>query len=245
MAKHRGPDVILVGFGTSDALQITVEAQQAAVRAGRVLALDLPIRLRRMLERQGVDVRDLADLFDGRAYAEAYAAVANTVLATAEQKPPSVFLSQGSPLFMNSITRYLVAEAKRRELNVKTYPGVSPIDAIVADLGIDIGLAGLQTISARGFAAKPQRASTTMPLLLLEVAGLVGTGASAEAYGPLAAALKNQYPESQPMTLLNMPGNGQISRATVTVERFPELIPHIDTTSSLFVDVVRRPGGNT
>ena len=245
MAKGRMPDVILAGFGVSDSLQMTVEAQQAAVRVGRVLGLDVPVRLRQMLERQGVEVRELGELFEGREFAEAYAAIAETVLATAAQNPPAVFVSQGTPLLMNGITRYVVAEAKKRELTLKSYPGVSAIDAIVADLGIDLGTAGLQTISARAFAAKPAKVTANMPLLLLQAAGVAEGGASAEAYGPLAQALASLYPEAQPVTLLNMPGNGQVTRATVTVGRFAELIEHIDTTSSLFIDVVRRAQGAT
>jgi hypothetical protein len=83
MAGARLPDLILAGFGASDALQITVEAQQAVVRAGRVLALAIPARLRTLLERQGVEITDLDDRFAGAAAAEAYAATAAAVLAGA------------------------------------------------------------------------------------------------------------------------------------------------------------------
>jgi hypothetical protein len=211
------------------------------VRAGRVLALAPPPRLTQLLDRQGVTVTDLAHLLEGKDFAAGYAAIAETVLATAAQHPPAVFLSQGSPLLLNGVTRYLVAEAKKRDLTLKVYPAVSPIDAIVADLGIDVGGSGLQTIAARTFAAKPARVTSAMPLLLLQVAGVPGAAESAEAYGPLAQALGAVYSAEQPVTLLNMPGDGHISRATVTVERFGELVPHIDTSSSLFIDAVKRP----
>lgn len=245
MAENRGPDVILAGFGSSDALQLTVEAQQVAVRAGRILALDLPPRLKALLERQGVEVTDLASLYRPGAFAEAYAAIAETVLARAAADPPALFLSQGSPLLMNAVTRYLMVEAKKRGLAVRTYPAVSPIDAVVAELGVDVGLSGLQTLSARGFLAKPGLVNVRMPLLLLQVAGVTGGDVSAEAFGPLTLALAEIYPQSQPLTLLNMPGDGRVTRATVTVARFGELISHIDTSSSLFIDVARQPAPAT
>jgi hypothetical protein len=69
---------------------------------------------------------------------------------------------------------------------------------------------------------------------------MVEDGASAEAYGPLAQALASLYPGEEAITLLNMPGDGRVTRATVTVARFAELIPHVDSSSSLFLDAVRR-----
>ena len=245
MARARLPDLILAGFGASDALQITVEAQQAVVRAGRVLALGLPGRLRTVLERQGVEITDLDDRFAGAAAAEAYAATAAAVLARAEQDPPAVFLSQGNPLLLNAVNRYLVVEANKRKLTVRVYPGVSPVDAIVADLGIDVGRSGLQTLSARGLVDRPVSLNPMTPMLLLQLAGVATDGASAEAYGRLLAVLEHAYPPSQPVTMLNMPGDGRITRATVTIERFAELLPHIDASSSLFIDITRGQPANS
>jgi hypothetical protein len=239
MTTRRWPDVVLAGFG-SGASQLTIEAQQVAVRVGRALALDLPPRLKELLERQGVSVTELSGLFEDRPFAEAYAAVGETVLAHGRQAPPAVFLSQGSPLFLNAITRYIAAEAAKRGLSVRSYPGVSPVDAIVADLGIDVGQGGLQIISARGLVARPERVHTHAPLLVLQAGGVASPESSAEAFGPLARVLSMQYPPEHALTLLNMPGDGGVTRATVTVARFAELIPHIDNSSSLYLERAER-----
>jgi hypothetical protein len=238
MPRDRWPALILAGFGASDALQITLESYQLAVRIGRALSLGLPGRLGAALEAQGVEIAALDSLYDEADFPTSYARIAATVLARAEHDPPAMLLSQGSPLFLNGLTRYLVVEARKRELTTRVLPAVSPVDAIVADLGIDVGLAGLQTLSARGFAAR-RVAMPAMPLLLLQLAGVAGAGASAEAYGPLVQALGAVYAASQPVTLLNMPGDGRITRATVTLARFAELVPHIDASSSLFIDIAR------
>lgn len=240
MADVNGPRLILAGFGASSALQITVEAQQMAAHVGHVLSLGLPDRLRANLERQGVTVASLDELLDRDSFAEGYAAVAQAVLARAENDPPAMFISQGSPLFVNAITRYLVAEANRLEFGVRIFPGVSPVDAIVAEIGLDVGRAGLQTISASGLVARPAALNPRMPLLLLELAGVPAAGESAEAYGRLVEMLLADYPENQAVTLINMTGDGTISRATVTLTSFGELIPKIDASSCLFVDIRRR-----
>jgi hypothetical protein len=239
MAGAQWPNLVLAGFGASDPLQFTVAAQQAAVRIGRVLALGLPGRLKALLERQGVEVTDLAHLFTDRTFAEAYAAIAQAVLVRAEHDPPAMFISQGNPLLLNAVNRYLVVEAGRRGLTHRVLPGVSAIDAVVSELGVDVGRAGLQTLSARGLAARPAALNPRVPLLLLQLAGLADGNGSSAAYGPLVEALKGGYPDSQAITLLNMPGDGRVVRATVTLGRFGEFIPHIDASSSLFVDVAR------
>jgi hypothetical protein len=231
------PNLILAGFGTSNSLQITVEAQQTAVRLGRVLALGLPGRLKALLERQGVEVSDLAHLLAGKGFAEGYAAVAQVVLAGAEHDPPAMFLTQGNPLLQNALNRFLVTDARNRGLTLRVYPGVSPIDVVVSELGIDVGNAGLLALSARGLVARPAALNPRVPLLLLQVAGLAEGGASAEAYAPLPHLLGQAYPQSQPITLLNMPGDGRVVRATVALERFGAFIPHIDASSALFIDV--------
>ena len=240
MAADGSPQLILAGFGSSAPLQITLEAQQMANHVGHILGLGLPERLRAAFARQGIGVTPLDDLLDAGTTAEGYAAVGQAVLARAQQDPPAMFVSQGSPLFVNAITRYLATEAARLELQVRIFPGVSPVDVIVGEIGLDVGRSGLQTITGRGLVARPLALNPRMPLLLLELAGMAAQGGSAEAYGPLVQALLESYPPHQAVTLINLPGDGGISRATVTLAEFGELLPNIDLSSSLFIDIRRK-----
>lgn len=240
MAEAAGPKLILAGFGSSSALQLTVEAQQMAVHIGQVVSLNLPERLRALLARQGVTVTPLDDRFAGKPFAEGYAAVAQAVLSRAEKDPPAMFISQGSPLLVNAITRFLVAEATRLEMPLRVFPGVSPVDVVVAELGIDVGRSGLLTISAAGLLARPVALNPRIPLLVLELAGVRPEDASAEAYGPLVELLQAEYPQDQAITLVNMAGDGGITRSTVTLENFAQLLPNIEPSSCLFIDIRRR-----
>ena len=236
------PKLVLAGFGASSALQLTVEAQQMAVQIGQVVSLGLPERLRSLLTRQGVTVTPLDGMFGGKAFAEGYATVAQAVLSRAEKDPPAMFISQGSPLLVNAITRFLVAEATRLEMPLRIFPGVSPVDVVVAEIGIDVGRTGLLTITARGLVARPFALNPRVPLLLLELAGVCLEGASAEAHGPLVELLQAEYPASQAITLVNMGGDGGITRSTVALADFAELLPNIDPSSCLFIDIRRKTG---
>jgi hypothetical protein len=241
MAEAAGPALILAGFGSSSPLQMTLEAQQMAAHIGHVLSLGLPERLRLLLTRQGVEVTALDHLLAEKPFAEGYAAIGQVVLARARKDPPAMFISQGSPLFVNAVTRYLAAEAAGLKLAVRIFPGVSPVDVIVAEFGIDVGRAGLQTLTAGGLVARPAAISPRMPLILLQLAGLAAGGQSAEAYGPLVEVLQKVYPANQPITLVNMNGGGSIARLTVALEKFAELLPKIDLSSALFIDIRRKP----
>lgn len=240
MAEAAGPALVLAGFGSSSPLQMTLEAQQMAVHLGHVLSLGLPERLRALLIRQGVEVTDLDYLLEEKPFAEGYAAIGQAVLARAQKDPPAMFISQGSPLFVNAITRYLAAEAAQLKLAVRIFPGVSAIDVIVAEFGIDVGRAGLQTITAGGLVARPAAVNPRMPVVLLELAGLAGRDDSAEAYGPLLQVLQKVYPANQPVTLVNMNGSGTIARLTVALEKFADLLPKVDSSSALFIDIRRK-----
>ncbi len=239
LSANESPSIVLIGFGAPDSLQLTLECQQVIARAGRALALGLPARLRAVLERQAVEITDLDAAFDGRPFAETYASIAATVLARAENDPPAIFLSQGNPLLLNAINRFLLVESGKRNLGVKVYPAVSTIDMVVAELGIDVGRLGLQTLSARGLVRRPVSLNPNVPLVVLQVAALTDDGGSAESYGPLVVVLQSYYPSGQPITLLNMVGDGGIKRATVTLANFAQLLPSIDASSCLFVDIRR------
>jgi hypothetical protein len=239
----QNPDLILLGYGVDDTLQLTVETQRVLGRAGFAFTLGLPPNLARFLKSQRVEHTDLAYLFrPGRDFSECYLDVAQVVLKRAASDPPAVLLCQGNPLFLNSLNRFLVLQARERGLNVSILPGVSPFDAIVSDLGLDVG-AGLQVFDARRLVARGVAPNPALPLLIMQAggfaAGAVGSnGHDPATYEPLAAYLARFYPPEHPVTIVNTGAVG--GRSTVPLSRFNELVPHIGAASSLFIDAARR-----
>ena len=151
------PDLILAGFGATDDLQITVAVERLLARRGRALVLAPGPNLRNLLQSRKVDWTDLTDRFaDGRPFAEAYLDVADAVLRECAAAPPAILLTQGNPLFLNSLNRYLVREAGDRGLTVRTHAGVSPMDMAIDYLGLDVGTHGLQMFDAGRMVAREQ-----------------------------------------------------------------------------------------
>ena len=240
------PALVLIGYGVSDTLQITVESQRVLARASKAYAVSLPPNLERYLKSLRVTCIDLGERFvEQRPFAEAYLEIADLILQEAQADPPVVLLSPGNPLLSNALNRFLMLKARERKLAVQVLPAVSPIDAVVCQTGLDVGTFGLQVFDARRVVAREQQINPEVPLLLLQLAGVAATEAGvplpsdADAYAPLGDYLARFYPADHTVTHLTYGANrGGI--ASVPLNRFSELVANIGAGSTLFVDLVRQ-----
>jgi precorrin-6B methylase 1 len=241
------PDIYLIGTGVGGGLQITLEAQRVLDRVGRAYALHLRVPLRRHLRSLRVKTVDLSDRFsEPRPLGEAYVEVADFLLERADTERPIVVLTPGSPLFLNSISRLVVLQGRRSGLRVQILPGISPLDALISYVGVDVATFGLQVFTGSRLAKSPPRLEPTVPLAVMELAGVgvqapgADPPAEPERYVPLLKALARVYPADHPATLVNVTGgNGHRSHATLPLRRFLEFLPNIRENSHLFIDVIR------
>ena len=246
------PALILAGYGIGDSLQITVESQRALGRAARVFSIGLPSNLASWFRAQRIKCIDLVSCFEpGRPFAEAYLDVADTVFREAAADPPVVLLSEGNPLLSNALNRFLVMQAKERGIAVQVLPAVSPIDALICQVGLDVGSFGLQVFDARRVVARRIPIQTAVPLLLLQ-AGSIAIGdttgrvsVTAEAFRPLADYRGTFYPPSHPVAhLANSADPSAAAIVAAPLSGFDSLMPHIGPASTLFVDRLRQPAGS-
>lgn len=241
------PDLMLVGYGVGDGLQLTVESERVLVRLGRCLAIGVPPNLERYLRSLRVECIDLtAGLPADRPFADAYLDLAEAILQEVADDPPVAVLSPGNPLLSNALNRFLMIKARERKLRVQVLPAVSPVDVLVCATGLDVGAFGLQLFDARRLVERERPIDASVPLLLLQLAGVAATttgeplSRAPGAYARLTEALLKWYPVDHPVTHLGdgtEPGAARL--ATVALDRFEEIVPHIGTGSTLFVDLVR------
>jgi hypothetical protein len=244
------PDIVLVGAGVGDTLQLTVETQRALVWAGRAFTVGVSPVVLRHLRSLGVECVDLSSrLAERRPWVEAYTEIAGFILEQAKIDPPVVLLVPGNPLLSNAMGRYVLVRARELGLHVQVLVAVSPVDTFVCQAGLDVGTFGLQVFDARRLVARAVSPNPGVPLLLLQLAGLAapeaGTGASddAAAYRPLTDHLARFYPSDHSVTHFSNASDGAIAPfASVPLERFAELVPQIGAGSTLFVDLVPKAG---
>ncbi|MGI8925860.1 MAG: SAM-dependent methyltransferase [Tepidiformaceae bacterium] len=247
------PALILAGYGVGDSLQLTVESQRAMARASRVFSIGLPPNLRALLRAQKVSCVDLAGCFAGaRAFGEAYLDIADTVLRHAESDPPVLLLSEGNPLLSNALNRFLLMKAKERKIATQVLAAVSPIDSLICQVGLDVGTFGLQVFDARRLYSREMPVQPSVPLLLLQVAGVAQAETSGAmdpqpgAYRPLTEYLARFYPPTHVVVHLANSSDPQATAVTAApLDAFDSLVPRFGPASTLFVDLLRQPAAAT
>lgn len=240
------PNLILIGCGVVDSLQLTVEAQRVLARFGSAYAVGLPPNLAAYLKSQRVKVTDLSGRLAGREYAEGYLDLAAHVVERTAHERPVILLVPGHPLMFNAVGRYLAAEGRRLELGVQVVAAPSPLDVIIGGIGLDVSTFGLQVFDATRLVARSQAVNPQVPAILMHVGGF---GAAAPGVKPalaaLAAYLARCYPPSHPATLVWLGAEG-MRAASVPLERLAERADEVDSGSHLFLDAVRpTPPGQT
>jgi len=226
------PNIVILGYGVTDSLQLTLESQRVLTRVGKAYALHLPPNLRRYLATQRVNCVDLSGSLNGsRPLSEGYLDVADAILRRTAEERPVVVLTPGSPHFLNVVTRFLTAQARERGLSVTAYPAVSQVDAIVSYLGLDVGANGLQLFDAGRLAASRERLNPGIPLLLLSAVGVGAAGIAG-----LAAHLRAHYPGDHAVTLLNVGLRTRGRHVTVRLDDCESLGARITPESAIFVD---------
>ena len=244
------PEIVLVGAGVGDGFQLTVETQRALVWAGRAFTVGVSPAVLRYLRSLGVECVDLSSrLAERRPWVEAYAEIAGFILEQAKIDPPVVLLVPGNPLLSNAMSRYILVRARELGLHVQVLAAVSPVDTFVCQAGLDVGTFGLQVFDARRLVARAVPLNPGVPLLLLQLAGLAALEAGSDgsgdaaAYGPLVDHLALFYPLDHSATHFSNSSDAAIAPvASAPLGRFAELVPQIGAASTLFIDLVRKPG---
>jgi precorrin-6B methylase 1 len=242
------PDIYLVGTGIAGGLQITIEAQRILDMVGKAYALHLPASLQRHLRSLRVKTVDLSDRFvESRPLREVYVEVAVYLMERAASEHPIVVLTPGSPLFLNSISRLLVLQGRRAGFEVVTIPGISPLEALMSYVGVDVANFGLQVFTGHRLASGSTRIDPTVPLAIMELAGVGASdtatdpGDEPRRYAHLLGSLARFYPPDHPTTLVNVTaGHGRHKHATLPLRRFGEFLPNIRENSHIFIDAVRQ-----
>lgn len=237
------PHLILLGYGVGDSLQLTVEAQRLLNRYGHAYAIGLPPAPAAFLKQQRVKVTDLSGrLAPGREYADAYLDIANFLLERTASERPVLFLAPGHPMLFNAISRYLAMEGKRLELGVQVVPGVSPLEAMIGGIGLDVSTFGLQVFDATRLVSRRIPISPQVPAIVMNIDGFAGAAVPAAGsppadLAPFVAYLANCYPANHPATVVTL-GTG-IAVASIQLSALPGVAAKLQPGSHLFLDMVR------
>lgn len=205
---RRPVDIYVVGLGIRNVQQITREAEQAVRLSKKVFTVDAGFGIDEFLRTLCPDVRSMLDQYEeGGDRLRTYRAMAAEVLDAALTDSPVCFAAYGHPKVYVYPTDLIEKAAPLFGLTVRVLPGISALDTIITDLGLDPGPHGLQMYEATDLLARERPLQPDVPCLLWQVSAVETAMYStkrgnARRYRRLQDYLLRTYPADHPVTMV-------------------------------------------
>lgn len=171
-------EIFIVGLGAVGISQVTPEVD-AALRSSKVVfVVDNNPGVDEYLHSVCPRVENLMGAYRlGENRLGAYDRMATAVLEAAIDTPPVTFAVYGHPRLYVYPSQEIIEVASHLGLQCRVLPGISTVDVILCDLGLDPGLHGLQMYEASDAMVRGRPLQPDVPCLLLQV-GSLETGIS-------------------------------------------------------------------
>jgi precorrin-3B methylase len=209
--KEKYPfDIYIVGLGIVGTRQITKEVDYILKKSDHVFLLFTQNTMHDYITNEiGTEVTDLHEEYEeGSDRFDTYRRMADRVLNNAKNTNKSItHAPYGHPSIFVSPTRLIQEEGPKHGLRVKVVPGISAIDCIFAEIGLDPGTNGVQMYEASDFLLRKFEPNPYVPLFLWQI-GAIETGlysmkkSKPERFSRIRQYLESFYPKSHILYLL-------------------------------------------
>lgn len=211
MTNEKQGKLICVGTGMRMAGQLTPIAQSYIETADVVIAAVPNIFARKWLQGVAKEYICLLGYYsdcdvEGKNRRDTYRRMADTILAEVRAGKTVCAAFYGHPGIFACISHMAIADARAEGYHAEMLPGISAEDCLVADLGIDPGRTGMQSMETTQFMIYERRIDPTA-LLILWQPGLAGElslkrfDTTAARLQVLVAKLARDYPLDHPVIL--------------------------------------------
>jgi len=206
MKDHLDRQIFICGIGLRSPHHLTVETLDALDKCNLIFSIlkesDKQF-LPKNLQNKFVSLWSLYK--PGALRHESYQKQVDKIIDEALQNSPIAYLTQGNPVFFDSVTQGIIREGKLNNINVEVLAAISSFDTIFVDLLIDVA-PGLQIYEASAIMLHNIELRTDIPCLLLQphvfgtlyVAG--DNKPTAEVLKPLRDYLLKFYDEDHEIT---------------------------------------------
>lgn len=202
-------DIHLLGLGILTPDHVTRETERLLGSVNEVLTLDTGIATGVWLGSLCPRVTPLfAESYAvGQNRLSAYHHMAARVVDAALARAPVAFAIQGHPLVGVTAPRLIRRLADVLGLTVETQPGISALDCLLVELGLDPLVDGLQMVEATDMLLRRRPLDPTMPALVWQVGAVESVLYSRRRSAPrrferLRAHLLRMYPTGHPVAAL-------------------------------------------
>ncbi len=170
----------VVGTGIDAGGQLTPQAGAAFAAADEAFYLvGDPVAVR-LLKRLNPRARSLHELYgEGKARLETYEEMVDTILAPVRAGRDVCAAFYGHPGVFVYPAQVVLERARGEGFRARMFPGISSLDCLFADLGLDPAATGCQIHLATDFVLRRTVPDTTALLVLLQI-GVIGQPAHLE-----------------------------------------------------------------
>jgi precorrin-6B methylase 1 len=162
--------LVIVGTGIQWAGQTTLAAERAIRDADVVLFAVADAWAARWIRSLNPHTAALPYPRDGRPRRDIYRQMTSCILAELEKPARVCAVFYGSPTFLARSAHEALQAARAAGFPAALLPGVSSVECMAADLGIDFGELGCQIFEANVFLSRPRHVDTSAYLILCQVA---------------------------------------------------------------------------
>lgn len=202
-------DIYIVGTGINAYRQVTKEAEEALRASEKIFAVQHQGVVMDFLEEFSSDVVDLHELYEpGMKRSVTYRKTTERVIEGAKNTDgPVAFAMYGHPMIFVSSSQQIQKRAPEQGLDVITIPGISSLDCLYAEFGIDPSDHGMQIFDTTGVLLKEQPLRTDVPALLLQIGAVESVlyserPSKPERFTRIREYLEQYYPSDHTIYLL-------------------------------------------
>lgn len=208
------PDITVVGAGLLATRHLGAAADEV-VRAARVVFCSttntgVAEYVRGLNPAAPIHYSEQNEYALGMYRPDMYRRMAEAVVEAARTGPGVVMLAPGSAVVVDAVTQHLLELADRHALHVRILPGISSIEAVLAEVGYDVA-GGLAVVLAQRLVLNRLQLDPTLATVVLQPAyfdTLFFAGAPRSAAGrfdALAERLACSFTREAPMALVIVP----------------------------------------
>lgn len=162
-------DIAIVGLGIVGVHQITREVEETIRRSTEIFVTGSAIGVIEYLKTLCPQVTDLTSQYEiGSHRIEIYRRMASDVVAAAVENPTVCFATYGHPNLYCYPTTLIQRSAKLLDLKTQVLPGISSLDTLLSDLGIDPGFDGLQIYEATDLLIRRRPLQTDVACVIVQ-----------------------------------------------------------------------------
>jgi uncharacterized protein YabN with tetrapyrrole methylase and pyrophosphatase domain len=169
-APTPGGSLSVVGTGIRPGLHLTQESRARIERADDVLYLLAEVAPTGWLHRLNPSAESMLPIYrPGKDHRDVYETIVETVMERVRRGRTVCMVTYGHPGVFDDSSHEAVRRAREEGFRAELLPGISSLDCLFIDLGVDPGGLGLQLFDATDFLDSRRDPDIAVPLVLWQI----------------------------------------------------------------------------